>query len=145
MLLLIILDNTLLPTPESSGADSMVRAIVLWFELAAELVAAVLIGIGIILTLARLLSHLRQPHFEGYEKSRLTLARFLALALEFQLAGCIDYSGLAELGPDREVGRHRGYSHGAELFAGPRNQGRRESDQRGRSYMIDIKEMNILQ
>lgn len=86
MLLLTILDNGLLPTPEASGVDSVVRTIVLWFELAAELVAALLIGAGIILTLARLLRSLHRPRGEGYEKSRLTLARFLALALEFQLA-----------------------------------------------------------
>jgi uncharacterized membrane protein len=52
----------------------------------AEIVAAILITLGIVLTLARLIKVLSRTKYEGYEKSRLTLARFLALALEFQLA-----------------------------------------------------------
>jgi len=79
-------EATLIPTPDGSGAEALVNAAVLWMVLLSEVAAAVLIGIGIVLTLARLIRVLRQPDFEGYERSRLTLARFLALALEFQLA-----------------------------------------------------------
>ncbi len=87
MLLLNSFDgtNTIL-SPESSGAESLVSTAVLWVVLLAEVLAAILISIGIVLTLVKLVRILRQPNFEGYEKARLTLARFLALALEFQLA-----------------------------------------------------------
>ena len=86
MLLMHVVESSQIPDPAGSGAEAMVNTAVLWLVLMAEIVAAVLIGIGILLTLARLMRSLRRPNFEGYEKSRLTLARFLALALEFQLA-----------------------------------------------------------
>lgn len=88
MLLLHILDeaSTSSFSPAGSGAEALVNIGVLWLVLVAEIAAAVFISIGILLTLAKLTSVLRQPNFEGYEKARLTLARFLALALEFQLA-----------------------------------------------------------
>ena len=82
----ILEEASRIPTPEGSGAEALVNSAVLWMVLLSEVAAAVLIGIGIVLTLGRLVRVLRQPNFEGYEKSRLTLARFLALALEFQLA-----------------------------------------------------------
>lgn len=86
LLMHIIWESTRLPSPEGSGAEGLVSTAVLWLVLMAEIIAAVLIAIGIVLTLARLMRVLRLPKFEGYEQSRLTLARFLALALEFQLA-----------------------------------------------------------
>ena len=87
MLLMHILEeSSRIPSPAGSGAEALVSAAVLWLVLLAEILAAVLIGIGILLTLARLIQVFRQPKFEGYEKTRLTLARFLTLALEFQLA-----------------------------------------------------------
>jgi uncharacterized membrane protein len=87
MLLIHILEeSSRIPSPAGSGAEALVSTAVLWLVLAAEIVAAILIGLGIFLTLTRLIGVLRLPNFEGYEKSRLTLARFLALALEFQLA-----------------------------------------------------------
>jgi len=88
MLLIHILEETNLSilSPAGSGAEALVSTAVLWLVLMAEIVAALLIGIGIVLTLASLIRVLSQPNYEGYEKTRLTLARFLALALEFQLA-----------------------------------------------------------
>lgn len=75
-----------IPSPSVTGAEALIGSAVEWLELLAEIVAAVLIGIGIVLTLARLLTVLARPKLEGYEISRLTLARFLTLGLEFQLA-----------------------------------------------------------
>ena len=88
MLLMRIVEeaSTLIPSPEGTGAESLVSIAVMWLVLAAEILAAILIGIGIVLTLVRLIKVLRQSKYEGYEKARLTLARFLAMALEFQLA-----------------------------------------------------------
>jgi uncharacterized membrane protein len=79
-------ETSRLLSPASSGAESLVSTAVLWLVLLSEIIAASLISLGIIMTLSQLLRLLRQPNFEGYEKTRLTLARFLALALEFQLA-----------------------------------------------------------
>lgn len=89
MLMMQVLENSGIPDPAGSGAEALVHAAVLWLELLAEIVAALLIGIGILLILPKLVHSLRRQTFEGYEKSRLTLARFLALALEFQLAADI--------------------------------------------------------
>ena len=86
LLMHIAEESSRLPSPAGSGAEALVSAAVLWLVLLAEIVAAVLIGVGIVLTLARLIRVLRKPKFERYDQSRLTLARFLALALEFQLA-----------------------------------------------------------
>jgi uncharacterized membrane protein len=87
MLLMHIVEETgPSPGPAGSGVEALVNAGVSWLVLVAEILAAVLISVGILLTVVRVISVLRQPNFKGYEKSRLTLARFLALALEFQLA-----------------------------------------------------------
>jgi uncharacterized membrane protein len=95
MLLMHILEVGRIPDPAESGVEAMVNAAVLWLVLLAEVVAAVLIGIGIILILPKLMQSLRQKTLEGYEQSRLTLARFLALALEFQLAADILVTAVA--------------------------------------------------
>ena len=87
MLLIHIAEETSrIISPAGSGAEALVGTAVLWLVLMAEIVAAILITLGILLTLARLIKVLSRTKYEGYEKSRLTLARFLALALEFQLA-----------------------------------------------------------
>ena len=88
MLLIHILqeNNAVILSPAASGAEEMVSTAVLWLILLIEFVAAILIGAGVVLTLARLVNVLFRFKGEGYEKARLTLARFLALALEFQLA-----------------------------------------------------------
>ena len=88
MLLIAVLEETGagIFSPAGSGAEGLVSTAVLWLVLMTEVIAAALIGIGIILTLVGLIKALSRPLYEGYEKTRLTLARFLALALEFQLA-----------------------------------------------------------
>lgn len=75
-----------IPSPAGTGAEALVGTAVEWLELLAEIVAAILIGVGIVLTLATLIRVLTRPKLEGYEHARLTLARFLTLGLEFQLA-----------------------------------------------------------
>lgn len=86
LLMHIVEESSRIPSPAGSGAEELVGVAVLWLVLMVEIVAAVLIGFGIVLTLARLIKVLSRAKHEGYEKTRLTLARFLALALEFQLA-----------------------------------------------------------
>jgi len=94
-LILIFEETSSRSSPAGSGAEALVSIAVQWLVLLSEIIAAVLIGLGILLTLMRLIKVLSQPKFEGYEKSRLTLARFLALALEFQLAADVLATAIA--------------------------------------------------
>lgn len=63
--------------------------IVSLFRILAEGTSVVLIGIGMVLALYHLLRTFLKPTALGYTKTRLALSRFLALALEFQLASDI--------------------------------------------------------
>lgn len=63
--------------------------LVLWLKLFTEIIGALLIGLGVVLALARFLKVVTKPSARGYEKTRLLLARFLSLGLEFQLAADI--------------------------------------------------------
>jgi uncharacterized membrane protein len=69
--------------------EETIGNIVLWLKLFAETVGALFIGVGAIATLIRFLNNLRRPSESGYESTRLLLARFLSLGLEFQLAADI--------------------------------------------------------
>ena len=86
MLLLHIFSDGPLSTPTSTGTEEMVRTLVLWLILATEVLAAITIGAGIWLTITKAAAALLKKESDEYERARLTLARFLALALEFQLA-----------------------------------------------------------
>jgi len=86
MLLLHIFSDSLVPTPTSSGTEEFVQTLVLWLILVTEVLAAITIGAGILLTITKAAGALLKKEPNGYERARLTLARFLALALEFQLA-----------------------------------------------------------
>ena len=88
MWLMLIVEETIngIATPAGTGAELLINTAVLWLILIAEIIAAVLIGVGIFLTLAGLVKARSQPRYRGYERARLALARFLTLALEFQLA-----------------------------------------------------------
>ena len=68
-----------------AGVEETVSNFVLWLKLAVELAGVLIIGTGVVLTLFRL-GLVFKRRGAGYEKTRLTLARFLALALELQLA-----------------------------------------------------------
>ena len=92
----------LIPTPQGSGTETLIQSLILWVQLLAEIVAALLIAAGILITLAQLLKIFRS-RFQGYERSRLVLAKFLALALEFQLAA--DVLGTAVSPTWTQIGR----------------------------------------
>lgn len=74
-----------LATPASTGAEPALQALVLWLQLVTEAAGALVIAVGLVVTLA---SFVRAGGnwTSRYAKARLTLARHLALALEFQLA-----------------------------------------------------------
>ena len=69
--------------------EETIRNIVLWLKLFVETVGALFIGVGAIFALIRFLKVLGNPSTRGYESTRLLLARFLSLGLEFQLAADI--------------------------------------------------------
>ena len=66
-----------------------INNVVLWLKLFVETVGALMIGLGAILTFIRFLRLVGHPTIRGYESTRLLLARFLSLGLEFQLAADI--------------------------------------------------------
>jgi len=69
--------------------EDTITRVVLGLKLFIETVGALLIGIGALLTLASFFKVLAKPTIRGYESTRLLLARFLSLGLEFQLAADI--------------------------------------------------------
>lgn len=83
------------PSPGEVGAEETVVNIVLWLKLAAELTGVLVIGGGVAVTVFRLLLELSKNRRADYEKTRLLLARFLALGLELQLAADIIATAVA--------------------------------------------------
>jgi uncharacterized membrane protein len=77
-------------------AESTVAAAVGWLRLGVEVVGAAVVAIGVVVglvTFAR--AALARRHAEAYPGVRLILARYLAVALEFQLAADILSTAIA--------------------------------------------------
>lgn len=89
--------------PSFHAAETFIIQAVQWLKLFIETVGATTVGIGMLLAVAQFArtTMLRQP--TGYNAIRLTLARYLALALEFQLGADILSTAIA---PDwQEIGK----------------------------------------
>jgi uncharacterized membrane protein len=71
------------------GIEGMVVSIVLWLKFAVETIGALIIGVGAVVAAYRFVQTLISPSAKGYHRTRLVLSRFLAIALEFQLAADI--------------------------------------------------------
>lgn len=82
-------------TPGETGVEPNVINSVLWLKLAVETVGAVIIGLGVFTSIYRFARALIPPQFERYNEIRLSLARYLALALEFQLGADILSTAIA--------------------------------------------------
>lgn len=82
-------------TPGEVGVESTIVSLVLWLKLAVEAAGALVIGIGIVAAAYKFFRSLVPPGLEGYNEIRLTLARFLALALEFQLGADVLSTAIA--------------------------------------------------
>lgn len=74
---------------EGTRTEEIVVAFVQWLRLGVEAIGAVIIALGVIIALYYFIQALIPPQEESYNKIRLVLARYLALALEFQLAADI--------------------------------------------------------
>jgi uncharacterized membrane protein len=66
-----------------------------WLRLGVETIGAVVILVGVILAAYRFFHAVRLGTRRGYADLRLTLARYLAVALEFQLAADILSTAIA--------------------------------------------------
>lgn len=71
--------------PAPDAAEHLLVAIVKWIMLAAEACSVALVAIGVCLAVFQLIRSLAVGRTADFVETRLTLARFLALALEFQL------------------------------------------------------------
>ncbi|MBV8679345.1 MAG: DUF1622 domain-containing protein [Aquitalea sp.] len=76
-------------SPAESGVEELVLNLVLWLKLAVEASGALVIGIGVLFAGLRYLRRCFEPGMAQYNSVRLSFARFLALALELQLAADI--------------------------------------------------------
>lgn len=77
-------------------AESTVAVVVSWLELSLEVVGAVLVSLGGLTALGRLVAQaLRTPGHVRFTPVRLHFARYLSLALEFQLGADILGTALA--------------------------------------------------
>lgn len=81
--------HSIVRTPSEVGVESIIVNLVLWLKLAVELTGAFIIGMGVFSSIYRFARALVPPQFERYNEIRLSLARYLALALEFQLGADI--------------------------------------------------------
>jgi len=91
--LLIFLQNeaarNLIGAPGEGAVENTIINLVQWLKLAIETTGAIGIGIGVMISVFEFVRALVPPQMESYNRIRLTLARYLALALEFQLGADI--------------------------------------------------------
>ena len=75
--------------PAEAGVEEIIANLVLWLKLVIEAIGALVIGVGMILASLRFTKGSFPPAARDFIDARLTLARFLAIALEFQLGADI--------------------------------------------------------
>lgn len=77
------------PDPAALGVEEWVLSGVLWLKLGVEAMGALIIGIGVVVATYQFIRALVSSGIRDYNPIRLTLARYLALALEFQVGADI--------------------------------------------------------
>lgn len=95
MLLLFQEANALIGAPAEFGVEQTVQNFVLWLRLMVETTGAIVISLGVVASILYFVRSLMPPQLTGYNEIRLTLSRFLALALEFQLGADILSTAIA--------------------------------------------------
>jgi len=96
MLLLQVLPEAVRDVTSAHGqAENTVISAVLWLKLGVETVGAAIIALGILSAGWLLLKALAKGQTADFTAIRLTLARYLALALEFQLGADILSTAIA--------------------------------------------------
>lgn len=76
-------------------ATAHVEAVVSWLILGVECIGATVIAVGVLMALRRILAGLLARRASNFGSIRLDLARYLALALEFQLGADILSTAIA--------------------------------------------------
>lgn len=85
-------------SPQQAGVEELVQNLALWLKLAVEACGALAIAAGVLLVAGRWLRQALAGQHSDYNRLRLTFARFLALALELQLAADILSTAVAPAG-----------------------------------------------
>ncbi|HUR99776.1 MAG TPA: DUF1622 domain-containing protein [Pyrinomonadaceae bacterium] len=91
-ILFLLIDEAvrgIVASPSEGAVETSIVNAVQWLKLAIETTGAIVIGIGILTAVYEFIRSLYPPKMESYNEIRLTLARYLALALEFQLGADI--------------------------------------------------------
>jgi uncharacterized membrane protein len=87
--------HTIIQTPREGMIESTIINAVQWLRLMVETTGAVIIGMDVLFAAYQFARALVPPQMESYNSIRLTLARYLALALEFQLGADILSTAIA--------------------------------------------------
>ena len=87
--------NSLIQAPHAGAAESTIGNAVQWLRLIVETTGAVIIGLGVVAASYQFVRSMVPPALDRFNEIRLTLARFLALALEFQLGADILSTAIA--------------------------------------------------
>jgi uncharacterized membrane protein len=87
--------NGIVESPSAGATESTIINAVQWLRLIVETTGAIIIGMGVIAAAYQFVRAQFPPQVEGFNRIRLTLARFLALALEFQLGADILSTAIA--------------------------------------------------
>jgi uncharacterized membrane protein len=85
----------LIVTPQDGVIETSVINAVQWLKLVVETIGALVICLGIVTAAYQFVRALLPPRVENYNAIRLTMARYLALALEFQLGADILSTAIA--------------------------------------------------
>lgn len=79
----------MIPSPFDAGAEAVIVNSVLWLKLVVESVGALVIGIGMVASFVEFARTYVTHQILDNSSARQTLARYMALALEFQLGADI--------------------------------------------------------
>ncbi len=85
----------LVPGPAETGAESTIINLVQWLKLALEITGALVISVGVVIAGYYFFRSLMSAEIKNYNRIRLVLSRYLALALEFQLGADIISTAVA--------------------------------------------------
>ena len=86
---------TIIQAPREGMVESTIINAVQWLRLMVETTGALIIGLGVLAAGYQFIRAIVPPQLESFNRIRLTLARFLALALEFQLGADILSTAIA--------------------------------------------------
>jgi uncharacterized membrane protein len=95
--ILVFMQNaeSFLAGPREGATENTIINFVQWVKLIIETTGAIIICIGAAIAIYKFIRAVFPPKIEGFNQIRLVLARYLALALEFQLGADILSTAIA--------------------------------------------------